>query len=131
MEKFTIIALITIVALIVYQAQTMTVGFNRYKHKVKPPETNGPEPFLRAFRAHQNMLEALIIFLPAFWIFAALGNIQAATIIGSIWVFGRILYAVGYVLESKKRFPGFVTAMSCTFTLIIWSLIILVQRLFV
>jgi glutathione S-transferase len=50
-------ALITVLALVGYQATGLAVGGARFRHGVKPPSTSGPEPFQRALRVQQNTLE--------------------------------------------------------------------------
>jgi len=81
-------ALITVLALLTYQATVLLVGRARFQHGVKPPATVGPEPFERALRVQQNTLEQLVFFLPAFWLAALLDNARVAAVLGLLWVGG-------------------------------------------
>ena len=100
-------AVVTLAALITYQGTAMAVGQARVKHKVMPPATTGPEPFECALRVQQNTLEQLVFFLPTFWLAALLGSPEWASLLGFIWVGGRIAYGVGYRMAPGKRGPGF------------------------
>ncbi|WP_216901751.1 MAPEG family protein [Synechococcus sp. CCY 9618] len=100
-------ALVSLLALLVFQAATLIVGQARAAHGVKAPATTGPEPFERALRVQQNTLEQLVFFLPAFWLAVLLDNPTIASALGLIWVGGRIAYAVGYLQAPEKRGPGF------------------------
>ncbi len=100
-------ALISLLALLTYQATTLVVGRARIWHGVKPPATTGPEPFERALRVQQNTLEQLVFFLPVFWLAVLLDNPIIASVLGLIWVGGRIAYTVGYLQAPEKRGPGF------------------------
>lgn len=100
-------ALVSLLALLTYQATTLVVGRARIWHGVKPPATTGPEPFERALRVQQNTLEQLVFFLPVFWLAVLLDNPIIASVLGLIWVGGRIAYTVGYLQAPEKRGPGF------------------------
>lgn len=100
-------ALISLLALLVLQATALVVGRARIWHGVKPPATTGPEPFERALRVQQNTLEQLVFFLPVFWLAVLLDNPIIASVLGLIWVGGRIAYTVGYLQAPEKRGPGF------------------------
>ena len=100
-------AVVTLAALITYQGTAMAVGQARVKHKVMPPATSGPEEFECALRVQQNTLEQLVFFLPTFWLAALMGNEAWASLLGFIWVGGRVAYGVGYRLAPGKRGPGF------------------------
>jgi len=83
---------VTLAALITYQGTAMAVGQARVQHKVMPPATTGPEPFECALRVQQNTLEQLVFFLPTFWLAALLGPESWASLLGFIWVGGRVAY---------------------------------------
>jgi glutathione S-transferase len=100
-------ALISLLALITYQATALLVGRARIRHGVRPPATSGPEEFERSLRVQQNTLEQLVFFLPVFWLAVLFSNGTAVSVLGLIWVGGRIAYAVGYLQAPEKRGPGF------------------------
>ena len=100
-------AVVTLAAVITYQGTAMAVGQARVKHKVMPPATMGPEPFECALRVQQNTLEQLVFFLPVFWLAALMASEAWASLLGFIWVGGRVAYGVGYRLAPGQRGPGF------------------------
>ena len=62
---------------------------------------------LRVARAQQNTLEWLPLYLPSLWLFAIYWSDSVATILGVIWIFGRILYGLGYAKAAGSRSTGF------------------------
>lgn len=100
-------ALVTLLALLLYQATGLLVGRARFRHGVKPPASDGPEPFQRALRVQQNTLEQLVFFLPSLWLAALLASPRWASLLGFIWVGARVAYAAGYLQAPEKRGPGF------------------------
>jgi glutathione S-transferase len=116
-------ALITLLALAVYQGTALAVGRARFRHQVKPPATSGPEPFQRALRVQQNTLEQLVFFLPAFWLASLLDNPSVAAVLGLVWVGGRIAYAVGYLQAAEKRGPGFGISFLSSAVLLVMALV--------
>ncbi|AFY29348.1 MAPEG family protein [Cyanobium gracile] len=100
-------ALVTVLALLTYQATGLLVGRARVVHGVKPPAMTGPAAFERALRVQQNTLEQLVFFLPSFWLAVLLDNAAIASALGLVWVGGRIAYAAGYLQAAEKRGPGF------------------------
>ncbi|MBM5796503.1 MAG: MAPEG family protein, partial [Cyanobacteria bacterium M_surface_7_m2_037] len=107
-------AVVSLAALIAYQGTAMAVGQARVKHKVLPPAMTGPEPFECALRVQQNTLEQLVFFLPVFWLAALMGSETWASLLGFIWVGGRVAYGVGYRLAPNKRGPGFGISFLCS-----------------
>lgn len=100
-------ALSTLIALAVYFIAGVLVAGARREHDVKAPETNGPPGFERAFRAQQNVLEWLPLFLPALWIFAAVISDKWAAALGVLWALARLGYIFAYGAEAEKRGPYF------------------------
>jgi glutathione S-transferase len=100
-------ALVTLLALVLYLATAMLVGRARLRHGVKPPASDGPEPFQRALRVQQNTLEQLVFFLPSLWLAALFASARWASLLGFIWVGARVAYAAGYLQAPEKRGPGF------------------------
>jgi glutathione S-transferase len=122
-------ALVSLLALLLYQATAMVVGRARIQHGVRPPATSGPEPFERAVRVQQNTLEQLVFFLPVFWLAVLLGNADIACVVGLIWVGGRIAYAVGYLQAPEKRGPGFGISFICAAVLAVMGAVGAIQAL--
>jgi glutathione S-transferase len=117
------VMLVTLLALIVFFVVTINVGRARAKFGVKAPQMSGDPEFERAVRVQQNMLEQMVFFLPALWIFATVVSATYATGLGVVWVAGRILYAWGYYQAAEKRGPGFGISMMASVILVIGSLV--------
>ncbi|MEI6430528.1 MAG: MAPEG family protein, partial [Pseudanabaena sp. ELA607] len=120
---YALTSLVTICALMVYFGLGIGVGVARVKYQVMPPKTTGDERFERVYRAHQNTLEQLVLFLPSLWLFSWLVSVQWGAILGGGWVIGRIAYAWGYYVAAEKRAAGNAIASLAGLVLIIGSLI--------
>lgn len=116
-------AVVTLAALITYQGTAMAVGQARVKHKVMPPATEGPEAFECALRVQQNTLEQLVFFLPVFWLAALMASETWASLLGFIWVGGRVAYGVGYRMAPNKRGPGFGISFLCSIALLVMAIV--------
>ncbi|NUN66241.1 MAPEG family protein [Pseudanabaena biceps] len=123
-------AIASIGALIVYFGLGIGVGVARVKYKISPPQTTGNEDFERVYRAHQNTLEQIVIFLPAMWLYSIFVNPNWGAIAGAIWIVGRIAYAWGYYIEAGKRAAGNAIASLATLFLLFGTLFSLVRGLF-
>lgn len=124
----TLPAVVTLAALITYQGTAMAVAQARLKHKVLPPASSGPEPFERALRVQQNTLEQLVFFLPSFWLAALLVCEGWASLLGFIWVGGRIAYGVGYRQAPAKRRLGFAISFVSSTVLLAMAIVgVLIQ----
>lgn len=116
------VMLVTLLALVVFFVVTINVGRARVKFGVKPPQMSGDPAFERAVRVQQNMLEQLVFFLPALWIFSTVVSQTYGAGLGLVWVVGRILYAWGYYQEAEKRGPGFGISLLASMVLLIGAL---------
>jgi len=105
-KTFVFPAIATIGALLVYFGLGIGVGIARVKYKISPPQTTGNEDFERVYRAHQNTLEQIVLFLPCLWLFSIFVNPNWGAILGAVWIVGRIAYAWGYYVEAGKRVAG-------------------------
>jgi glutathione S-transferase len=108
MQIHPLVAIVTLLALLVYFYMSLRVGQGRSKYNVPAPATTGHPDFERAYRIHMNTLEWLPLFLVSLWLFAiAWGNDLIAAGIGLVWILGRILYLTGYSKAAEARGPGF------------------------
>ncbi len=118
-----LVSLVTIFSLLLLLVVTINVGRARAKYGVKAPAVSGDANFERALRVQQNTLEQIVLFLPALWIFADFVSPIAATVLGIIWIGGRILYAWGYYQAAEKRGAGFAISILATMVLLSGSLV--------
>lgn len=114
-------AWITISALVCYIWVMSNAGRARTKYAVQAPSMEGPPEFMAAQRVQANMVEQMVIFLPALWLCALTMNDRAAALGGAIWVIGRVLYALGYYRDPSKRGPGFMISSFASVGLILAS----------
>jgi uncharacterized MAPEG superfamily protein len=63
------------------------------------------------FRAHQNTIEATVMFLPCLWIASSYGDARIASWLGWAWLVGRVWYLFAYASATGKRGPGFMIAI--------------------
>jgi glutathione S-transferase len=101
------VALVTLLALLVYLWMFMRVGSARGRFGVEAPAVTGHPEFERHFRVQANTLEGLIVFLPALWLFALYLNEMVAAGLGLVWVIGRVMYMLSYAKDPKTRSAGF------------------------
>lgn len=100
-------AFVTLLSVAVYFWAGLRVGMARGQYKIKAPATTGDPDFERVYRAHQNMLEWMPIFLPALWLFALTLSDRWAALVGLVWIAGRALYLVAYAQAADTRGRGF------------------------
>ncbi len=112
MQTHAYVAIVTLVALLVYFWMGIRVGAARRVSGIDAPAMTGHPALERAVRAHANTLEWLPIFLPSLWLCHIFWQPQDQTgivvaAIGAVWIIGRILYAIGYAADPAKRAMGF------------------------
>jgi len=105
-------ALTTLIALLFYFFVTLNVARAHAKYKVDVPAMTGQPDFDRVFRVQMNTLEQLALFLPSLWLFAIYLSPAWASLLGAIWIVGRILYAIGYYQAAEKRSTGFLISFA-------------------
>ena len=116
------VALITVLALMVYLWQGQRVGAARGRLGVEAPATTGHPEFERIFRVQANTLEGLIVFLPSLWLFSIYtGGDWIAAALGVIWIVGRVLYTTSYSKEAASRSMGFGIQMLASLVLLLGS----------
>ena len=112
MQSQAYVAIVTLVALLVYFWMSLGVARARAKCGIDAPCMVGDPLLERAVRVQGNTLEWLPIYLPSLWLFHLFWTPQDPTGlitagIGAVWIIGRIMYALGYVSDPKKRSMGF------------------------
>lgn len=104
--KYT--ALVTVAAVLLTYVLGLRVSALRRKHDIDAPATTGHPEFERGYRAHQNTIEQLVVFLPLLWLAGGvLGDVVTA-LIGAVWVVGRAIYASTYTRDAAARVPGMI-----------------------
>jgi len=106
LEGFHELAIVTLLTLLEYSVLGQMVGRARHTYGVQAPATTGNPDFERYFRVHENTLEALIVFIPAVWIFSLSVNYHLGVFLGLLFVIARIIYAAGYLSAASKRSTG-------------------------
>ncbi len=119
----------TLLAVLWYFFTIVHVAFAHGKFKVRCPSMIGDPAFERSYRVQMNTLEQLVAFLPAMWIYAWFGNPRWAAIACAVWIVGRIIYAVGYWQDAKKRTPGFAITVFALVAVWIGALIGVIRAL--
>lgn len=107
MTPHSYVALVTILALLVYLWMGLRVAGARRASGIQPPAMTGDPILERHIRVQANTLEWLPLFLPGLWLFAIFWNDLVAAGLGVLWILGRILYALSYVAEPRRRELGF------------------------
>jgi glutathione S-transferase len=120
------LAIVTLLALLVYSILGVMVGRARHTYGVEAPATTGNPDFERYFRVHENTLESLIVFIPALWIFSLTVNYRLGVLLGLLFVIARIVYAAGYLSAASKRSTGALATALITAILVVGSLIAIV-----
>lgn len=122
-------ALITLLTVLLISAAMFLVGKARARYGIKAPSTTGNLEFERVFRAHQNTLEATVMFLPSLWVASAYCNAFWAAMLGYAWLVGRAWYLAAYVRPTGNRGSGFTIALVANIALVLWGVACLVPRL--
>ena len=123
MATYHELEMITMLAMLEYTIFGIMVGRARHTYGVEAPATTGNPDFERYFRVHENTLEALIVFLPAVWIFALEANYHLAVALGALFLIARIIYAYGYLSAAHKRASGALATGALNAVLVLGSII--------
>ncbi len=122
-------ALVALVSVFAYFGVGFAVGKARNTYNVKAPATTGDPNFERIFRAQQNMLEWMPIFLPTLLLFGLYVSDRWAAILGLVWIVGRIVYTAAYAQAAEKRSTGFFIQAAATLALMIGALVGIMRAL--
>jgi len=134
----SLVALVTLLALVLFLWMTANVGRARGKFGVPAPATSGDPQFERIFRVQANTLEGLVIFLPALWLCAlamdhiwggVIGDLIASAL-GAVWIIGRIIYMQAYERDPASRGVGFGIQALATLLLLVSALVHVIWSLF-
>jgi uncharacterized membrane protein YecN with MAPEG domain len=130
MQPHSLVAIVTILALLVYAGMGVGVGRARSKAGIHAPTMTGDPILERAIRVQSNTLEWLPIFLASLWLFALYWSDLVAAALGLVWILGRLLYWRGYIADPARREAGFlVQGLACAVLLfgalgrVLWILI--------
>jgi glutathione S-transferase len=122
MQPHAWVAIVTLVALLVYVWMGARVAGARKTSGIDAPAMTGDPALERHIRVQANTLEWLPIFLPSLWLFAIYWNDLFAAAAGVVWILGRIIYALSYAADPKKRGLGFAIQAFTTFVLLLGAL---------
>ena len=120
MEPLILVLMLILLQILYFSIE---VGRARQRLGIDAPAVSGNDEFDRYFRAHQNSLEQLIVFLPAVLVTAYLGYSITCLVCGIFYLVGRAIYFRSYVKEPKKRTLGFVLSFFSTVILVMTSLV--------
>jgi glutathione S-transferase len=109
--QFPLTALATLTALAVYLLAGVLVARARRKYHVSAPAVVGDPAFERVFRAQQNVLEWMPLFLPALWLFAIAVSDMWAAGLGFLWSLARLGYIFAYSAAAERRAPYFLAQL--------------------
>ncbi len=107
-----------LLALAVYVWALVRVSQARGKHQVVAPAVTGPPEFERAFRAQQNSVEQMILFVPLLGLAALVWGDIAAGVYGLVWCVGRVVYIETYS-RGANRSAGFLMSGGLSFGVLI------------
>jgi glutathione S-transferase len=123
MHLYPLVGVVSLLALLVYAYMGVRVGQARGKYKIAAPAVTGHPDFERAYRIQMNTLEWLPTFLTSLWLFAiAWNDDRISSLIGLVWIVGRILYLTGYSAAPEKRETGFLIQTAAAAALLFGAL---------
>src|SRR6266481_5039643 len=86
MHPHSLVALVTLLALLTYFWMSTRVPQARKKCGIQAPAMTGDPLLERTIRAHYNTLEWLPLFLVSLWLFAIYWNEPVAAAMGVVWI---------------------------------------------
>ncbi|MDB5425068.1 MAG: hypothetical protein JWQ29_2484 [Phenylobacterium sp.] len=122
MQPHSLVAIVTLLALLIYFWMGIQVAGSRGKSGIQAPAMTGHPLLERAVRVHYNTLEWLPIFLVSMWLFAIYWRDDVAAGLGVVWIVGRLIYSFGYMADPGKRGPGFMIQALATAVLLFGAL---------
>lgn len=116
------VTIIVMLALIEYLYFGVLVGQARARSGLQAPAVTGDPGFEKAFRAHYNTLEQLIVFVPAVYGAGFYLDARFAVAAGVLFLIGRALYFRTYVKDPARRGPGMLMTMAANVALVLGAL---------
>lgn len=120
-------AAVTLLAILISICLQINTGKVRGRTGIKPPAMSGDPALEAALRAEGNTVEQYVLFLPALWLAALYFQGWVPPIVGLVWCLGRVMYAVGYMNQPEKRYPGYMVSVLAALVLIVLAVIGLVN----
>jgi len=131
-QSHALVAIVTLVSLLAYVWMILRIPGARRRTGIDAPAMSGHPELERHLRVQANTVEWLVIYLPSLWLFAIYWNDLVAAALGGVWILGRVVYALGYAADPKKRELGFIIQALATAVLLfgalgraIWVLIVI------
>lgn len=121
-QSHALVAIVTLLSLLVYVWMILRIPGARRRTGIDAPAMTGDPELERHIRVQANTVEWLVIYLPALWLFAIYWNDLFAAAMGVVWIVGRIVYALGYAADPKKREVGFIIQALATAVLVFGAL---------
>ena len=121
-QSHALAAIVTLVSLLVYVWMILRIGGARRRTGIDAPAMTGHPELERHLRIQANTVEWLVINQPTLWLFALYWNDRVAAALGVVWMIGRIVYALGYAADPKKRELGFIIQALATGVLLFGAL---------
>jgi len=121
-QSHALVAIVTLLSLLVYVWMILRIPGARRRTGIDAPAMTGHPELERHLRIQANTVEWLVIYLPALWLFAIYWNDLVAAALGAVWMIGRIVYALGYAADPKKRELGFTIQALATAILVFGAL---------
>ena len=122
-DRVELTAIVIALALLEYSVITILCGRARARCGVVAPATSGDPIFERYFRAQQNTLEQLIVFVPAMLLFGRYVSVPIGAGLGLVFIVGRALFARGYYRDPPTRASGFGLSLLSNGVLLLGGLI--------
>jgi uncharacterized membrane protein YecN with MAPEG domain len=122
-DRVELTAIVIALALLEYSVITILCGRARARCGVVAPATSGDPIFERYFRAQQNTLEQLIVFVPAMLLFGRYVSVPIGAGVGLVFIVGRALFARGYYRDPPTRASGFGLSLLSNLVLLLGGLI--------
>jgi len=117
------VTVIVLLSAVEYLYFGVAVGRSRAAHDVEAPAVTGDETFERFFRAHQNTLEQLVIFIPAMYAAGYYASGLLAVALGVVFLIARALYFRGYIADPQRRGVGMVLTVIVNVLLLLCGLV--------